>query len=72
MTKRRMVEIVREHGFECREMIRGRTGVAVLDTYMKDGVEVKEWKQIKSEWQMWDFLGYGEADEVRRVLHYGA
>jgi hypothetical protein len=53
-------------------MIRGRAGVAVLDTYMKDGVEEQRWVQVKSEWQMWDFLGYGAADEARRVLHYGA
>lgn len=72
MTKRRMVEIAREHGFECREMRRGRVGVAVLDTYMQDGIKVTEWKQIKSEFQLWDFLGYGAEDEARRVLHYGA
>jgi hypothetical protein len=72
LTKRKMVEIIREHGFVCREMCRGKAGVAVVDSFTQDGNEVKQWKRIKSEFEMWEFLGYGEADEARRVLHYGA
>jgi len=72
MTKRKMVEIIREHGFVCREMCRGKAGVAVVDTFTQDGKECQQWKRIKSEFEMWDFLGYGAEDEARRVLHYGA